>query len=283
MWWIADKVAYRDRDDFVRAYWGDNMVWDKYSNRIVYTTSDGQIIDPYINYGTGNYGFGANIVSNTYSNGFGVIIFDGPVKRIGIDTFSNEDTLTSIVIPPSVTSIKSAAFDQSDNLSSVDIPSSVTSIERGAFFGCDSLGSITIPSSVTSLGLEVFYGSGLNSITIPSSITSLSARTFFGCNNLNMVTIPSSVTSIGTECFAKCPRLSSITIPSSVTSIGNQCFAFSSTLWDITIDATTPPTLGTNVFYNIDNPFFIRVPAASLQAYKTAPGWSDYASSIVAQ
>ena len=283
MWWIADKVAYRNRDDFVRAYWGDDMVWDKYSNRIVYTTNDSQIIDPYINSGTGSWGFGANIVSNTYNNGVGVIIFDGPVNRIGTSAFSNEDTLTSIVIPPSVTSIKSAAFDQCDNLSSVDIPSSVTSIERGAFFGCDSLESITIPSSVTSFGQEVFYGSGLTSITIPSSITYLNARLFMGCNKLRYVNLPSSIRSIGTECFAACPQLGSIVIPSSVISIGTQCFALSSDLWDITVNATTPPDLGTNVFYNIYSNFYIRVPAASLQAYQTAPGWSNYAAYIVAQ
>ena len=49
------------------------------------------------------------------------------------------------------------AFYCCDSLTSITIPSSVTSIGNEAFWSCDSLTSITIPSSVTSIGNYAFY------------------------------------------------------------------------------------------------------------------------------
>ncbi len=78
-----------------------------------------------------------------------------PVTSIG-DTFAFCDSLTSIEIPDSVTSIGDIAFYSCDSLSSVTIGNSVTSIGDYAFEYCDSLTSITIPSSVTSIGYSAF-------------------------------------------------------------------------------------------------------------------------------
>ena len=66
--WTADKLVYRGEDDFIKAYQGSELVWYRDRNKIFYTSTDGSIITPYV--GTGDeYGFGANIVSNTYSDG----------------------------------------------------------------------------------------------------------------------------------------------------------------------------------------------------------------------
>ena len=51
----------------------------------------------------------------------------------------NCSSLTSVVIPDSVTTIGSSAFDSCSSLTSIVIPDSVTSIAYGAFFFCDSL------------------------------------------------------------------------------------------------------------------------------------------------
>ncbi|MBR4045750.1 MAG: leucine-rich repeat domain-containing protein, partial [Alistipes sp.] len=75
--------------------------------------------------------FGANIVSNTYSEDSErwVIKFDGDVTTIG-----------------------EGAFAYCSSLASVTIPDIVTTIGQYAFYSCDSLTSITIPDSVTTIG-----------------------------------------------------------------------------------------------------------------------------------
>lgn len=54
-----------------------------------------------------------------------------------------------------VTTIGFSAFGQS-SVTSVIIPNSVTSIGAAAFYCCRNLTSITIPNSVTSIGAEAF-------------------------------------------------------------------------------------------------------------------------------
>ena len=122
------------------------------NNKIWYTSSDGSIITPY------SYVFGANIVSNTYENGQGVITFDAPVTSIGGSAFYDCTSLTSITIPDSVTSIGNLAFRECTSLTSVTIPDSVTSIGDDAFRDCTSLASVTIPDRVTSIGRSAFEG-----------------------------------------------------------------------------------------------------------------------------
>ena len=53
-------------------------------NVIIYTSSDGKIVTPYK-----SDGFGANIVSNTYRDGQGMIIFGRSVTSIGSSAFRN--------------------------------------------------------------------------------------------------------------------------------------------------------------------------------------------------
>ena len=78
------------------------------------------------------------------------------------------------------------AFSLCDSLQSVTIPNSVTSIGDGAFRSCESLQSITIPNSVTSIGDEAFgWCESLQSVTIPNSVTNIGDSAFDGCNMLD--------------------------------------------------------------------------------------------------
>ena len=88
------------------------------------------------------------------------------------------------------------------------IPNSVTSIGNWAFYGCTSLTSITIPDSVTTIGEDAFLGcSSLTSVTIPNSVTSIGKSAFEDCKSLTSITIPDSVTSIGGSAFDKTTTL----------------------------------------------------------------------------
>ena len=168
-----------------------------------------------------------------------------PVEHIGISAFEYK-TLTSVIIPDSVTTIDDSAF-YDNQLTSVTIPDSVTSIGYAAFAG-NQLTSVTVPNSLTAIGNYAFGNNQLTSVTIPDSVTSIGDYTFRD-NNLTSVTIGNSVTSIGDYTFDS-NQLTSVTIPDSVTSIGYVAFA-NNQLTSVTIgsgvdidaDATT---MGTN-------------------------------------
>ena len=101
------------------------------------------------------------------------------------------NSLTSVTIPNSVTSIGEWAFSGCSSLTSVTIPNSVTSIGEGEFNGCESLTSVTIPNSVTSIGGYAFeWCSSLTSVTIPNSVTTIGDYAFCGCSNVTIYGYP---------------------------------------------------------------------------------------------
>ena len=210
------------------------------------------------------------------------VTFPSGLGSIGAYAFDGCSSMSSIDIPNSVTEIGYAAFNDCHSLTSVTIPNSVTYISDYAFGDCDSLSSITIPSGVTSIGTDAFANcSGLTSITIPNSVIGIYGNAFEGCASLTSITIPNSVTSIGGYAFYRCSGLTSVTIGSGITSIGGSAFYYCSNLNSVTCFATTPPAIGTTVFDNTNNcPIY--VPSASVDAYKAASRWSDYADRIQA-
>ena len=71
-----------------------------------------------------------------------------------------------------------------------------------------------------------------------------------------------------------------VVLPSTITSLGMTAFGECFALETITINATTPPTFGDDLFLECPKLAKIIVPTASVATYKTAPGWSAYASLI---
>ena len=65
-----------------------------------------------------------------------------------------------------------------------------------------------------------------------------------------------------------------------VTEIGDRVF-FANELKSVTVMPKIPPKIGTEVFSYNYYLTQINVPASSLEAYKAAPGWSDYADKMV--
>ena len=184
----------------------------------------------------------------------------GGVKEIPDYLAYNQNSLTSITIPTSVTTIGDSAFTGCACLTSVTIPDSVASIGDRAFEGCSGLTSVIIGSSVTTIGKEAFKGcSGLTSVTIPDSVTSIGDRAFVGCSGLTSVIIGSSVITIGDEAFQDCSGLTSVTIPDSVTSIGDRAFEWCRGLTSVSISASVT-SIGKEAFKDCSGLTSVTIP-----------------------
>ena len=137
-----------------------------------------------------------------------------------------------------------------------------------------------IPSGVTSLKNAFSNWSNLKEVTceIPDGVTSMSA-TFGGCRSLvTAPEIPSGVTDMNNT-FAGCSSLVNVpVIPSGVTSM-NSTFRNCTSLKEVTFLHTTPPSYN-NTLSGCSKLETIYVPDKSVNAYKTATGWSQFASKI---
>lgn len=148
-----------------------------------------------------------------------------------------------------------------DTLESVTLPASVTSVHAEAFRGCDALTSITVdannPNYMSENGVLynktqteiVIFPCGLDSITVPNSVTVIGPRTFLICAALKNVTLHSGVTAIGNYAFQGCAAIENISLPNSISSIGNSAFAECAALRSIALPQNLT-TLGTYAFYN---------------------------------
>ena len=184
------------------------------------------------------------------------------------ETLAQNPTVTSVVIPDTVTEIGYGVFCWCESLTSVTIPGSVTKIGDYAFSACNSLETLTIPNSVTEIGDMVFAESAFTSIVIPDSVTTIGSGMFYDCEELTDVTLPDSITAfnaynlggvpygwfercekletvklpeslvtIGIQAFHQCPKFKSINIPKNVASIGWLAFAGNPAMENITVDS----------------------------------------------
>ena len=238
------------------------------------------------------------------------------VKEIGAGTISyseyNESELAELRIPDSVTSVAEGAISRLPNLKAIysqfatkdnrclimdgkllafapaglttySIPEGVKEIGEWVFY-CYGLTDITIPDGVETIGLCAFMSSGLTSVNIPDGVKTIGDYAFES-SGLTSVNISDGVKTIGDGAFYGC-GLTTVTIPKSVTSIGYGAFNCKS-LESVTVEATTPPTLGRFAFgyvgdeYNVHKlEIEINVPKASVDTYKNAKGWEEYAEYI---
>ena len=235
------------------------------------------------------------------------------VTSIGSSAFSWCSQLTAVTIPEGVATIGSSAFESCSSLTEVTIPASAINIGNWVFDHCSALTAIhvaegntayssedgvlfnkdkttlvcypigktettyTVPATVTTFTTSAFENcTALAQINLPNSLTDMASRTFYGCTSLKEVTLPDGVTQLMGFNFTDCSALEKVTLPEGITYIGNGAFKNCSALTEMTVLATTPPTLGTDVFLNVNRDIPVYVPAASLAAYQTAAVWSEF-------
>ena len=152
---------------------------------------------------------------------------------------------------------------------------------NGTFVECFNLTEApVIPNSVTDM-----YGTFgsceylIKPPIIPDSVTNME-HTFGGCFSLTEApVIPDSVTNME-QTFSGCSSLTEAPIiPDSVTNMTDTFYGCTSLNGRFIIEAVTPPTADNYTFYTV-NVVSIKVPASSVQAYKTATGWIAFADKI---
>ena len=273
------------------------------NNQIWYTSADARVVQ------TMNSAFGAAIVSNVYENGRGVITCDRDIQIVGKEAFGRSPLLLGVALPESVTTIDANAFAYT-NLKSITIPNGVTSIGLMAFTECRDLRSFygkyasednralimdgcliafapagltyySTPPGTTKIGDAAFWGcSNLGGIGMGENVKEIGAEAFYGCSSLESFHLPQFVMKVGARAFAYCGGLEYITIDEYAIEIGNEAFLKCGNLTTVHCRPANPPSIGRKVFELCDKLRRIEVPHKSIDSYKTASGWSEYADKI---
>lgn len=238
------------------------------NNHIIhYTSTDGQIVTPY-----SLEAIDAQLLSNTYEDGRGSMVFDKEITTIGKNAFLGCRTLKSVTIPESVNTLGLSCFPYCTNLAEF----------RGKFATEDGL-CLIINNTLCAFA----PASKVSEYTIPESVSVIGMAAFAECKNLRQITIPEGTSAIGIQAFAYCSGLTKVTIPSTVSLLGESAFYGCTSLTSVYCRPTTPPIV---VKINVEDKFLafdqngsartIYVPAGSVQQYIEADDWKDYAESI---
>ena len=246
----------------------------------------------------------ANIQPENIKDGVTILGVEGTYEGSGgssdIDAVGLLDgSITSIVIPDTVTSLRKSCFQNFASLSTVTIPTSITFIGEFAFSYCNALESIYYLGNVNQwvmIDFDVYSANPLynnrfnnylgklyinNQVLTTANIdiaTEIKDFAFYGCNTLTSLTIGSQVTKLGRGILAN-TGVTSITIPSSVVEMGD-LFVYAENLTTITMEGLTPPTLASSSGGNGITTIY--VPTESVDTYKNATNWSAYADKIQA-
>ncbi len=188
--------------------------------------------------------------------------------------------------------VRPEAFKGCESLERVRLGDGFGSIGNSVFSGCSALEDISLPESLNALGVSVFRDClSLKSVRLPDHVKSITSL-FVGCSSLSEVHLPDGLEVLGGGNFSD-SGISSIEIPGEVTQIVVNAFYGASLLNTVIMRSIYPPEIPPLQLeqwlnqYNrmplIEDPIQIKVfvPGGCVQRYKTAPGWSYIASSII--
>lgn len=156
------------------------------------------------------------------------IEFNGPCSNpftYAKNLYINEEQVTDLIIPSTVTIIKDYTFSYCEGLSSVTILDGVKNIGEGAFIYCINIESVTLSDSVVSIGNSAFADCiNLNTINLSNGVINIGDRAFDRCHKLVSIIGGNCLKSIGNGAFNECWDLTSFDISDNVEIIGDYAF-----------------------------------------------------------
>jgi hypothetical protein len=191
--------------------------------------------------------------------------------------------LKKVEIGKNVT-IGNFAFRVCYSLSSIVIPNTVTTIGSVVFLYNYSLTSVIFPQSITDVGSQLLrMCSSLQFAIFAGSLKSIAYQSFQECYCLSSIVMPFFVSSIGESLFRNCYSLSSIVFPNTSMNIASNAFSGCSSMvyYDFSRHTAIPTLANANAFTGISSDCKIIVPDALYDKWVSATNWSTYASYII--
>lgn len=163
------------------------------------------------------------------------------------------------------------------NYKSIVIHEGVTELLLYAIYNANKMEHLKLPSTLVKISNSAVSGAFvLQEIIIPEGVTSIEDGAFNNARKITTVKIPNATTTIGAAAFRYCNNLALVDIGTGITSIGNLAFA-NGKVTTVIIRAVTPPTIASGC---LGSPTTIYAPDESVEAYKSATNWSNYADYI---
>lgn len=204
------------------------------------------------------------------------------LEILGNSAFRDCANLSEIIIPEGVARLEGATFLRCSNLSYVQFPPRLEFIGSDVFSYCSKLTELSIPESVTHIESWAFdHCTKLRTVNLPRGLVKIAEYTFNCCSSLEKIVLPTSITSIGVCAFCGCGNLKSIVLPANVQYVADGTFESCGTLSQVIFDSAVPPVIGYGVFNYCSVTLQLLIPAGTLEAYSTAPSWSEYVQYLV--
>ncbi len=131
------------------------------------------------------------------------------VTALGNYAFTDNDTITEVVVSDTVTSL-GRAFDSNTTIKKVVLNEGLETIDSRAFKATTALEEVVIPSTVKTIADNAFQKSGIKNIVIPATVETI-GETAFGASLIETVTFEGN-TSVQGYAFRGCPNLKTVII-----------------------------------------------------------------------
>ncbi len=185
------------------------------------------------------------------------------------EAFANS-TLTSIVLPVSITSIGADAFAYCNSLKTFNVPASVETIGNGVLKSCASLTTITVDEE------NANYTTGIGALFTKDRTTLIQFPAYSTYTN---VMVPDGVTTIAPEAFLGASRLAKVSLYKSVQNVGENAFGNCSALSTVQVYWSNPLSVPANTFAGVDVAnATLNVPVGTESLYAAADVWKDFGS-----